>query len=197
MKRIRFIYIFLTMLLLGTLATSVVAQSAKLLPETYVSDDESMTLRYPTGWVIDSEQPGLVIVATSEDILDIGNETIPSGEAAVAVLFSSADDEYLREYFSGSDSVTVLDNIIKTLFSDASDINVEFTAPESITFADYPAARAQGIFLDNRVLLIVVDRGGDVFSLVIGISAESDFAKYEPKLLAIAESVNFLPPTAE
>jgi len=195
MKRSCVLYALLTVLLLGLFTNAAAAQTTKLLPETYVTDDETMTLRYPTGWVIDSEQPGLVIVATSEDALDVGDETLPSGEAAVAVLFSSADDEYLREYFSGDDPVAVLDNIIDMLFSVESDINVEITTPESMTFADYPAARAQGIYMDNRVLLIVADRGGDGFSLIIALAAESDFAKFEPKLLAIAESVNFLPPT--
>ena len=194
MKRFRLLFLLLTVVLLGWVAASAAAQTARLLPETYVSDDESMTLRYPTGWVVESDQPGLFIVATSEDMLDLGNENVPAGEAAVAVLFSNADDQYLREYFVGDDPAAVLDNIIKTLFSSNTDINVEFTNPTGTIFNDLPAARSDGLFMGNHVFLMVNALGNDVYSLIIGITTVSELDKFEPKLLAIAESVNYQPP---
>src|SRR5262245_5064949 len=104
MKRISLA--FLLLLIMFPLVTLADAQP---LPETYISDDGTLTLHYPAGWMIQADQPGLVVVATDESLLRIGEETIPSGEAVVAMLFSNADDAYLRAYFSGDDSITVLD----------------------------------------------------------------------------------------
>jgi hypothetical protein len=188
-------YILLTLLVLGLLPATAVAQSATALGETYVSDDETMTLRYPTGWFIDSEQPGLVIVASNENAFDVGDEPLAPGQAVVAVVYSTAEDEYLQEYFSGDDPVEVLDTIIETLFSAEIDPFVEFTPAQTATFGDDAAARSDGLFMKNHIFLVVAaDSRGD-YRLVIGLTAEADYAKYEPKLLAIAESVNYLPRT--
>lgn len=195
MKRFRPVYALMTLIFLVWVASSAAAQSSKPLPESYVSDDETMTLRYPTGWVVESDQPGLLIVATSEEMVDFNNDTVPPGEAAVAVLFSNADDQYLREYFSGDDPVAVLDNIIKTLFSSDTDINVEFTTPTATSFDDLRAARADGLFMGNHVFLIVSQDNSDVYRLIIGITTVAELDKFEPKLLAVAQSVNFQPPS--
>ena len=79
MKYFRPVYLLLTLLSLAWFVSSATAQTARPLPETYVSDDETMTLRYPTGWVVETDQSGMVIVATSEEMIDLGDENLPSG----------------------------------------------------------------------------------------------------------------------
>lgn len=192
MKHFRPVCIFLTLLSLAWFASSVAAQTAKPLPETYVSDDETMTLRYPTGWVVETDQSGMVIVATSEEMIDLGDENLPPGEAAVAVLFSNADS-FMDEFFAGDDPVAILDNLINTMFSTGSDVNIEFTTPAEITFNDLPAARSDGLFMGNHAFLIVSALESGDYRLIIGITNQAELDKFEPKLLAIAESIRFQP----
>lgn len=177
-----------------SLVLPVMAQQATL-PETYVSDDETTTLRYPSGWFVDYADPGMVLVATNPDLFDLGDETVPSGEAAVAVVFATAENQFLDEMFIGDDPVAILELFIDSIFSSESDFSVEFTTPAPTVFGSAEtAARADGLFLGNHVFIIVASRDADSFSIVVGITAEADHVKYEPKLLAIAESVNYLPP---
>jgi hypothetical protein len=179
---------------LALLLTPLIARAEhKPLPEAYVSDNEWLTLNHPTGWVVWADQPGLVIVSTSDEPIRVGQDSISPGEAAVVVLFSNADDSYLREYFQGSSPAAVLDHFIQTVFVPATDAAVEFSESEAIHFADYPAARADGTFSNNSIFAIVADRGNGLYSLIIGITSPDELAKFEPKLLAIAESVRYLP----
>jgi hypothetical protein len=189
--RIRIIWIILVLLV----SPLIVRAESKPLPETYVSADEMTTFRYPTGWTFDAEQPGLVIVGTSPKMLNFYDGTISSGDAAVFVFFSNAEDEYLRGYFADDDLVGVTAKLIDTLYSGGGDPNVGFTTPSPTTFADFPALRSDGSFLGNHIFLIVVERPEHIFSMVIGFAAESELKKFEPKLLAIAESVNYRPPS--
>jgi hypothetical protein len=182
-------------LLLLFVVPLIVRAESKPLPETYVSDDEATTLRHPTGWIVWADQPGLVIVSTSDKPTLVGQENISPGEAAVVVLFSNADDGYLRAYFQGDDAAAILDHFIQTLFVPSMGNVVEFGIPHDTHFADFPAVRSDGLFFDSSINVIVVDRGSGRYSLVVLLTTASEQTKFEPKLLAIAESVNYRPPS--
>lgn len=196
MKRLHPVYLLLTLVTLAWFTSSVAAQTVKPLPETFVSDDETMTLRYPAGWVVEYQESGMVIIATSQDMFDLGDENVPPGEAAVAVLFSNTAAPYMEEFFVGADPVAILDNLIETVFSNnsGSDVNIEFTTPAETALNDMPAARSDGLFMGNHVFLIASEREDGNYSVVIGITTVEELDKFEPKLLAIAESINFQPP---
>jgi hypothetical protein len=194
MKHFRPLYLLLVLIFLAWFTSSAAAQTAKPLPETYVSDDETLTLRHPTGWVVETDQPGIVIVATSEEMIDLGDDNIPSGEAAVAMVFSNTGDSFMRELFIGDDPTAILNNFINTMFSNGSDSDIEFTTPASTTFDELPAARSDGLFMGNHAFLILNEREDGSYSLIIGITTVDELDKFEPKLLAIAQSINFQPP---
>ena len=188
MKRLRVVWITLALLTVPLIAY---AQS-KPLPETYVSD-EVTTFRYPTGWTIDAEQPGLVIVTTKDHAIQLGSDFMSPGEAAVIVLFSNADDAYLREYFEENSPTAMMNHLIQRLLVPNLRGDLKFTALETVEFANFPAVRSSTTFQDNNFSLILADRGNGLYSLVIAITAASEFNKYEPKLLTIAESVHYQP----
>jgi hypothetical protein len=197
MKNFRPLYLLFTLVFLAWFASSAAAQTDKPLPETFVSDDESLTLRYPAGWAVEYEESGMVIVATSEEMFDLGDENIPPGEAAVAILLSNAAANDMDEFFVGDDPVAILDNLIKTVFSTGvdADMNIEFTPPIEISFNGLPAARSDGLFMGNHAFLIANEREDGNYSIIIGITTVDELDKFEPKLLAIAESINFQPPS--
>lgn len=188
MKSYRVIY---GLLLALVLAMPVAAQEFKPLPETFVSEDERMTLRYPTGWLVTSEENGMVVIATDEALFDVADEVIPSGEAVVAILYSTIDDTFSRELFQGEDAEGVLGSVIKSIESSDTRLNLEEVY--TTTFNDLPAARVDGSISDNDLFIMAVEHPDGIFSLVIGITAEDEMARYEPKLLGIAASVNYQP----
>ena len=196
MNRFRALYALLPVLILGLIAFPAAAQTAKPLPETYVSEDERLTLRYPTGWIVDNDQQGTVLVATHEDLFDLNDDPVPSGEAAVGIIFLNPGGEtFPTELLDGDDPLSILNRIVGDIFT--SDDETELSPPETMFFADHPAARTDGSVAGNPVFLILVDNGDKNYSLIVGIAAPGELAKVEPKLLAIAESAHYLPPPNE
>ncbi|MEO8611494.1 MAG: hypothetical protein ABI690_26585 [Chloroflexota bacterium] len=196
MKPMHLFYgLFLT-LLFAIVAVPVVAQSnaAKPLPETYVSDDENLTLRYPHGWSIQSDTPGQVVIATDESLFNLSAEAVPSGEAALGVLFLDSSTG-LSDLVSGSDPISILNSLVKTLFEQG-DTKATLGTPEALTFADHAAARVDGTLTGNTIFLMIVDQGDKNYLLYVGITSADEMPKFEPKLLAIAESVRYALPTS-
>jgi hypothetical protein len=198
MKHKHLLYALLMTIVLTVFAFPVAAQStsAKPLPESYVSDDENLTLHYPTGWVIQSDNPGQLLIATDESLLDLGNETIPSGGAALAVVFLDFGGDQSATSVLGDDPLSILNSMVKGVFqTDDSTTNAELGTPVTITFADHLAARVSGTITGNDVFLIIVDQGDKNYLLYVGITSADEMPKFEPKLLAIAESVKYQPPS--
>jgi hypothetical protein len=195
MKQKHLVYMLLSTLLLALLASTVAAQSAKPLPETYASDDERLTLRYPAGWVLQTDVPGAIVIATDESLFDLGNEAIPSGGAALAVVFLDSID-LSQVLDTVDDPISVLNSMTKLLLDEDDPTQAELDTPETITFADHPAARVDGTMTGNAIFLMIVDQGGKDYLMYVGIASAGEMPKFEPKLLAIAESVHYLPSTS-
>lgn len=198
MKPKHLFYALLMTIVLAVFAFPVVAQSpsAKPLPESFVSDDENLTLRYPTGWVVQSDSPGQVLIATDASLLDLGNETIPSGGAALAVVFLGFGGEQAATSVLGDDPLSILNSMVKGVFqTDDTTTAAELGKPVTITFDGHSAARVSGTITGNDVFLIIVDQGDKNYLLYVGITSADEMPKFEPKLLAIAESVKYQQPS--
>ena len=187
--------ILLLILLTLTVVVPVAAQGDKPLPEVFVSDDESLTLRYPMGWVVEDEGQGQAIVATSSLMFQFNGENIPSGEAAILIVFPTGNDGFPdpeQIYVSGDPAVT-LTRLIQTLTKQTTGPSLHFADPEVTTLGGDNAAYAEGSVGDNDAVIIVIDYGDDTFSFMVGVAASGELRKYGPKLMAIAELVNFDP----
>jgi hypothetical protein len=188
MLRFRVCCIVLTLFI-----TPLMAQAQhKPLPETFVSDDERLTLRYPAGWVIQTDSTETVIVGTSDLIFDFVGEVLPSGEAVLSILPPPLLGE-LRDIFpSAKDPRSILELIIESSLG-TEVIGMTIGTPEAISFAGYQAARVDGDASGNPIFLLIVDFEDQGYFLFTGLTAPGEFAKFEPKLLAIAESVRYIP----
>jgi hypothetical protein len=193
MNRFRLIPTLLLILIVALAASPTLAQSSrKTLPETYVSDDERLTLRYPAGWVIQADSPEAMIMGTSDLIFNFDDEVLPAGEAGLAMLSLAAFDDLGDAFPLGEDPLSSLELISASLFeTDA--MGMTIGTPEALSIADHRAARADGDVYGNPIFLLLVDYGDQDYIMFIGIVAPGEFAKFEPKLLAIAESVRYLP----
>ena len=195
MKQKPVFYGLMSLLLWAVFAFPAAAQTAKPLPETYVSDDENLTLRYPHGWKLQADSPGQVVIATDESLFNLNAEKIPSGEAALGILFLDSSNDLSEILVLGDDPISILNALVKMIFEQG-DTQAELGTPEAITFADHPAARVDGTFMDNAIFLMIVDQGTKNYVLYVGIAAAGEMPKFEPKLLAIGESVHYIPPTS-
>jgi hypothetical protein len=189
MKRI---VISLVLFVLALLAAPAAAQSdTKTLPETFTSDDERLVVHYPTGWYTDTQFDGQVRIGTNEDSIDLGYDSLESGQAGIVIMYGVGGQSNESELLRGTNSLDVLRQLVDMLSSDI----LELDKPESFTLGDYPAARAVGHIQDNEVFMLVVNYGVDHYSLIMGYAAEGELRRYEPKLLAIAESADYLTPS--
>jgi hypothetical protein len=181
MKRYLYALLFLFMVV------PAAAQDYKPLVETFVSDDERLTLRYPSGWVIDA-MSGQVVIASDEALFEISTE-VPAGEGALGIIIF--DDPTTNEsLFVGEDVVSKLEYLIENLIGSSPDY-VLSSDVEGLTVNDRDAAYSEGELSGNEVFVLLVDHGEDRFLFMIGLAAPGEMVRFEPKLKAIAESVNF------
>jgi WD40 repeat protein len=184
-------YLLLLVLVLTAIAAPALAQES--LPETYASPDERLTLRYPEGWVVITED-GITILATDESLAGGIDDTVPPGEAALALLFSDTDPLASEDLIDGGTPSGVIDGVIALIREDSENAG-RFTNPVSITLAGRSAARSTGTVQGNDVLLVATQLEGDVFGVGVGVTAAGDLDRYEAKMLAIIESINYAPLT--
>jgi hypothetical protein len=190
MNRFRVFYALLLMLVVPLVAQA----EDKLLPETFISDDGTLSLHYPTGWYANMIADGQVWVSTTRIPYQFGEDDVPSGEAGVSVSYMMNNRTIDSRLLQGSDPLVILNNLVNSASSWANE-ELRFDEPESATFADHTAARVKGWLGHNEVFILVVRHGLDQFSLVVGYAPSGELDKVEPKLLAIAESAIYQTPS--
>jgi hypothetical protein len=184
--------IFTAIFYLLLAAVPAAAQNHEPLPETFVSEDEHLTLRYPSGWVIQDSGDGQVLVGTNEDVFTTADTDLPSGQAAIVLLFVAGEVFADAEIVISNDLTGSLTRFMETLNGSGIE-EISFSPAYETTFGVNPAARADGTVDNNDVFVMLVYYGDDTFSIFVGLTAGGEMQKYEPKLLAIAESVNYAP----
>jgi hypothetical protein len=166
-------------LLLGLLALPSLLLAQESLPETYVSPDERLTLRYPEGWVVSREDEGITIIATSEDAIESVNDAVPPGEAALALVFSDLDPTPDQELFASGTPSGIARRFI-ALIGESGD--ARFTEPVRFALDGLEGVRASGRLDSSEVLLIVLDLGQDVFEVAIGVTSAGELDRFEGKM---------------
>src|SRR5215216_6114379 len=105
MKRKHLFYVVVLTLLSALFALPTAAQStaSKPLPETYVSDDENLTFRYPSGWVVQNDTQGQLVIATDESLFDLSADEVPSGQGALGILLLDKGSDLSQFMVLGDD----------------------------------------------------------------------------------------------
>jgi WD40 repeat protein len=184
----RNVYLMMLMILLAALP--VLAQES--LTQTYVSPDERLTLRYPEGWFVNAEDEIALIFSTQEDIAAGIDDTIPPGEAALALFFSDSEVLADEDIFADGTAAGGIQRLTALLAEDNDDVGA-FSVPATLDLGGRSGARSIGSVEDNDVLLLALELDGGVFAMAIGITSAGDLERFEAKMLAILESVNYLP----
>jgi len=165
-----------------------------MLDQNYTSADGTLTFNYPSGWVI-RESEGQVFLATSEPLLaSTGSAaTVTPGQFALGIIvFPAASVEGLGAEAGPSDVASAFAPFLAGEGQTAGDTNPPvFGDPTAFTIGSRRAARIEGTSGADQALLIVLELEPGLFAILAGGSAPGELARFEPTLIAIAETMRY------
>lgn len=190
----------LLLLLAGLLITacsptpSNTASGTPTLDQTYTSSDGTLTFRYPTGWVT-RESEGQIFLGTNAEVLESTSSSAPAtpGQFAAAIIvFPTASVAGLGAEAGPLDVVSAFAPFLSGASETAGDTTPPvFGNPTAITIGSRRAARVEGASGADQALLIALELESGVFAILAGGSAPGELTRFEPMLLAIAETMQY------
>lgn len=162
------------------------ASPATALPltQTFQSGDESVTLKYPDGWI-------------AQDLL--GQVTVANGQAALDAA-SPAPGQFQARLFTtpvsaieGLSAEATPRDVLQFFAESLSTSGVTFSAPTDLTVGTRPAARIEGTGTDGQGVVLALNVGDNNYAFVSAISAPGEISRFEPTLLAILDSLVYIP----
>ncbi len=164
------------------------------LDQTYTSGDGTLTFRYPAGWVT-RESEGQIFLGTNAEVLESTGSSAPAtpGQFAAAVIvFPTASVTGLGAQAGPLDVVSAFAPFLSGASETAGDTSPPvFGDPIAITIGSRRAARVEGTSGADQALLIALELESGVFAILAGGSAPGELARFEPTLLAIAETMQY------
>jgi hypothetical protein len=151
---------------------------ASQLSETFTSEDGVWTVEYPSGWVVSSPIPNLILIASSEATANktFSTTAFDAGEAAVQLGLNTI----VGDPISTAQHVADFAGSIGIPLGDASEL----------TIGGRQAGRVDGSN-DNRHLMVISSVYGDSYVGAVTYTNPAEFAQMEQTLVAIIESVNY------
>lgn len=163
------------------------------LDATFASSDESTVFRYPSSWVVEEESEGTIALANSQDALDaVDEDDFTSGQVAM-LIFPSWYVQASLDIDMDADVLDALTTFVEVLRENNEDIT--YGDPVALTIADHAAARSNVKSGPAEGLIFLIDFGDSERMLVLGASFPGEFATFEPTVLAITETIRYVPPT--
>ncbi|WP_162909420.1 WD40 repeat domain-containing protein [Aggregatilinea lenta] len=176
------------------LAFPVTALAQPPLPNTFVSQDGSITFDYPEGWIVTEDPYAGIMLATSQTALDNADAgTLVTGDVAImmappsmsAMLMSAGG---ITADTSITDALTALVGVIE-----GNDVPA-FGTPVELDLGGVPAARVDGMLDDADYMIALIQFSPDTYLISVGISAPGTMSQFDDTLDAILASVSFESP---
>ena len=176
------------------LAFPVTALAQPPLPNTFVSQDGSITFDYPEGWIVTEDPYEGIMLATSETALDNANaQTLVSGDFAlmlmppsISITLTSASG--ITADTSITDALTAIVGMIEGSDGPA------FGTPAEMDLGDVSAARVDGTLDEGDYMIALIRFSPDAYLISVGISAPGTMSQFDDALDAILASVSFESP---
>jgi hypothetical protein len=188
--------LLLAVLLVAACSTtpSNIPSGTPTLDQTYTSGDGSLTFRYPAGWVT-RESEGQIFLGTNAEVLESTGSSAaatPGQFAAAVIVFPTTSVAGLGAEAGPLDVVSAFAPFLSGASETAGDTNPPvFNDPTSITIGSRRAARVEGTSGADQALLIALELESGVFAILAGGSAAGELTRFEPTLLAIAETMEY------
>ncbi len=205
MRRLTPLIVLVVLFVLAAFAYNRLAAPAETnvpstLDKTYTSTDGTLTFNYPAGWVI-REEAEQIFLATSDQMLQStgSSAAVTPGQFVVGIIvFPAARVPGLGAETGPLDVLSAFAPFLSGASETAGDANVpSFGSESEITIGSRRAARAEGTSGADQSLLIVLEVQPEVFTVMAAGSAAGELARFEPTLLAIAETMQYSETTTE
>jgi hypothetical protein len=190
----------LIIVLAACAANPVATPNPTTLDQTYTSADGALTFNYPTGWAV-REEAEQVFLATNDQLLQStgASATATPGQFAIGIIvFASNRVPGLSEDAAPLDVLSAFAPFLSGASEAAEDPSAAtFGQSTEITVGSRRAARAEGSSGADQTLLVVLELQPGVFSIIGANSAPGELARFEPTLLAIAQTMQYAEPAVE
>jgi hypothetical protein len=164
------------------------------LDQTFTSGDGTLTFRYPAGWVI-READEQIFLGTNAEALESSANSVPASPgqfAAGVIVLPTASVPGLGAQAGPLDVVSAFSSFLSGASEAAGDDNPPILGdPTAITIGNRRAARIEGTSGADQALLIALELEPGVFAILAGGSAAGELSRFEPTLLAIAETIEY------
>ncbi|MDQ7027175.1 MAG: hypothetical protein Q9P01_17065 [Anaerolineae bacterium] len=158
--------------------------------QEFVAEDGSIAFLYPENWVLQDENEGAYLIATSAEVIDAIDDELPEsldvGDRALGIISIPLAGQAFDEIASG---------ILNDFAGDSDFEIVEET--HSVTVNGRDAFRAVGDIGDNiRMVFELIDYGEaktPSIMMVIGLGTVDEFPMTQSTVTAVAESIQLLP----
>jgi hypothetical protein len=171
-------------------ALPVWAQDGELT-ETFTTEDGSLSFNYPAGWHAEGFMfPGIALVGTSVEAVesmtgDYGE--LAEGEVVIAIVSPQSSGMMLE-----GEKPTTLEEALELLIGSGDDYS-EFSEPEELTLAGYPALLVEASGPDGDGIGLVMEFDGR-YAVVTAMAAAGTYDDHAEMVLAILDTLVFAVP---
>lgn len=163
------------------------------LPNTFVSEDGSITFDYPDGWLV-TEDGGQIMAASSEAALENANSGMLAEGDFALMIAPPAISATLISVSNVTNDASITDTLGALLFTLEGDDVPEFGAPVEMDLGGVPAARVDGMIDEADYVLVLLQFAPDTFVLGVGISAPDTISQFDDTLEAVFASLSYEAP---
>jgi hypothetical protein len=199
MEARRFFRWLLLALVLTVLPLSSTMLAQEALTETFTTADGAFTFDYPDGWFVEDAGMNGLYLANSAEAID----TVFSGapEPGVLVMIFAPSAAVMQGAPDGITPESSPEEVANLLHADLlGDLNPadgdELSEVTQVVLNDRRAYRFDGFAGAQGVAIVVLAHDtGESVSILIAYTVRDEIAEFEPTLLAIAETMQTMPPS--
>jgi hypothetical protein len=156
------------------------------LTATYTSSDKSFSFNYPEGWVAGDSGQGVILVVSSQDILQRSSSDLKSGELEIQMIVGPATN--IRGVQAGATPTEVL-KAVRDIY--ASQNTNQLSDSSEVTIGNHAGARFGGIEGNNAAVITVLDLGNGRIALTFAYMFPGETDRFTPVLDDILASLSY------
>ncbi|MBL8156006.1 MAG: hypothetical protein JNM70_17640, partial [Anaerolineae bacterium] len=158
------------------------------LGETFRSNDRSTRFDYPTGWIIEELNNGVILIVNQEEVFNADPNDLTAGMFSMSLIVTTVEDMGAPE---GTTAASFLPALVD--FIEGQDPPGQMGEVAEIEIGGLPAARSLGTQGGNDLALVIVDLDDGVLAVSIASSDEGEMDQFLDVMDAIMASVQYNP----
>lgn len=158
------------------------------LAERFRSNDRSTRFDYPTGWIVEELNNGVILIVNQEEVFSADPNDLSAGMFSMSLVVTTIQDIGAP---AGTTAASFLPALVN--FIEGQDPPGDMGAVREVEIGGLPAARSLGTQGGNDIALAAVDLDEDVLAVAIASSDQGEIEQFLEVMDAILASVRFNP----